>query len=269
MNDAIRPHNHRVAAIWNAGGGEYERISRSIADSIMHCVDRLRPQPGERVLDVATGTGWTARRVAERGCDVVAVDVAADLVDAGRALAREAGLAIDFRVGDAEKLDFPDASFDAVISTCGVIFARDPQAAAGELARVCRPGARLAFTAWPADGTVAGLFALMKPYLPPPPLPAPPSPFDWGDRARIAELLGHDFDLRFETGTSVLREPDSNAVWELFVASYGPTRTLAAALPPERRQQLRSDFVAYHDRYRTELGIALPRDYLVAVGVRR
>ncbi len=266
---AIQSHNIKTAATWNAGGQQYERVSQTIADSIEHCVIRLAPRPGERVLDVATGTGLAARRVAARGATVIGVDLGADLIEAARAAAAEARLTIDFRVGDAEKLPFEDQSFDAVISTCGVMFVRDPQTAATELARVCRKGGRLGLTTWPADGTIAGLFKIMKPYMPEPPSPPPPSPFEWGSREKVRQLLGSAFDLRFETGTTVLRQPSGLAVWELFVAGYGPTKSLAVSLDPERRESLERDFIAYHDSFKTELGIAMPRDYLVTIGIRK
>jgi SAM-dependent methyltransferase len=218
---------------------------------------------------VATGTGWTARRVAARGATVTGVDLGADLIEAAKTAAAEARLAIDFRVGDAEKLPFEDQSFDAIISTCGVMFVRDPDAAAAEFARVCKKGGRLGLTTWPSDGTIAGLFKVMKPYMPEPPSPPPPSPFEWGNRERVRQLLGSAFDLRFQTGTTVLREPSGLAVWDLFVAGYGPTKSLAASLDPERRERLRQDFISYHDHFRTELGVAMPRDYLVTIGFKK
>ena len=269
MTQDIQPHNIKAADTWNAGGRHYDQISQTIADSIEHCVNRLAPRPGERVLDVATGTGWTARRVAVRGAAVTGIDLGANLIEAARASAAEARLKIDFRVGDAEKLPFEDQSFDAVISTCGVMFVRNPEAAAAELARVCRKGGRLGLTTWPADGTIAGLFKVMKPYMPEPPSPPSPSPFEWGSRERVKQFLGLAFDLRFETGTTVLREPNGLAVWELFVQDYGPTKSLAAALDPERRESLKCDFIAYHDGFESELGVAMPRDYLVTIGIRK
>lgn len=99
--------------------------------------------------------------------------------------------------------------------------------------------------------------------------PAPPSPFEWGNPERIQQLLGASFNLRFETGTTVLREPSSQAVWELFVTGYGPTKALAAMLDPQRLESLKQDFIAFHDGFGTDLGVAMPRDYLVTVGIRK
>ncbi len=268
-SQTIQPHNIKAAATWDAGGLNYDRISQIISDSIEHCVIRLAPQPGERILDVATGTGWTARRIAARGASVTGVDLGADLIEAAKACAAEARLTIDFQVGDAEALPFEDQSFDAVISTCGVMFVSKPEVAAAELARVCKKGGRVGLTTWPADGTVAGLFKVMKPYMPAPATPPPPSPFEWGNKERVQQLLGANFDLRFETGTSVMREPSGLAVWEVHVGGYGPIKTLAAALDPELREGLKRDFIAYHDGFKTELGVTIPRDYLLTIGVRK
>src|SRR5262245_40899987 len=101
---AIQPHNERPAAVWSSGGKEYDEISRGIADSIEHCVMRLNPQPGERILDLSTGTGWTSRVVARRGAIVTGVDIAADLLEAARANAEVEQLRIDYQLGDAENL---------------------------------------------------------------------------------------------------------------------------------------------------------------------
>ncbi|HEX6016199.1 MAG TPA: class I SAM-dependent methyltransferase [Geminicoccaceae bacterium] len=269
MASAIQPHNERAAATWGAGGADYDAISRTIADSIEHCVHRLGPRPGERVLDLATGTGWAARLAAARGAKVVGVDIGADLIEAAKERARQADLEIEFEVGDAERLRFEDESFDVVVSTCGVMFASSPEAAAAEIARVSKRGGRVGLTTWPPEGTLAQMFQVMRPYMPSPPSPPPPSPFEWGRRERVRELLGSAFDLKFETGTTVLREPDGEAVWRLFSTGYGPTKTIAGKLDPERREQLRHDFVAFHDQFRGDLGVAMPREYLLTIGIRR
>jgi hypothetical protein len=117
--------------------------------------------------------------------------------------------------------------------------------------------------------SVFGMFTVMRRYMPPPPNPAPPSPFDWGRPERVGELLGDAFDLRFEPGTSYYREPSAEAAWETFSTGYGPTRSLAESLDADRRAELRRDFVAFHDGFRTDLGITVPREYPLTVGVRR
>ena len=261
----VLAHNERAAATWGSGGRDYDRISESVADALAHVVSRILPQPGERFLDVATGTGWTARLLASRGAAVTGVDIGSGVIEAAKALATD----IDFRVGDAEALPFGENSFDAVTSTFGVMFVARPEAAARELARVCKSGARLGLVTWAPGGTVAGIFQTMRPYMPPLPPNPPPSPFEWGRPERVRELLGDAFDLRFETGTTTLRMPDGPSVWELFVEGYGPTKALAASCDAQRRENLRRDFIAFHERYRGDLGIAMPRDYLLTIGSRK
>lgn len=264
-----RPHNVPVANVWSAGGADYDEVSRGILDAIEHCVNRLRPRPDERILDVATGTGWTARRVAERGAAVTAVDIASGELEAARRISTRMGLNTDFRLGDAEALPFQDATFDGVISTFGVMFASRPADAAAELARVCRHGGRIALATWAPDGGVFGMFRVIKAYMPAPAVQPPPSPFEWGHRERVTELLGRDFDLTFEAGTSYYREPDGEAAWQTFSTGYGPVKVLAQKLDPEAREAFRRDFVAFHETYREPLGICVPREYLIVHGVRR
>lgn len=268
MNGTIEAHNERAATVWSAGGRRYEEVSRGIADAIEHCVLRLNPEPGERVLDLSTGTGWTSRVVARHGALVTGADIATELLDVARDRAREEGLPIEYVVGDAERLPFEDGEFDAVVSTFGVMFASRPEAAAAELARVCRRGGRIALTTWLSDSTLFRMFELMKRYMPRPAGPAPRSPFEWGRPERIRALLGHAFQLRFEQGVSYYREPSGEAAWETFSTGYGPTRTLAASLDPSRRDEFRADFTAFHAAYRTELGICVPRGYWLTIGVR-
>jgi SAM-dependent methyltransferase len=268
MNAIIQPHNQRAAAVWGSGGAAYEEISREIASALAHAVQRLDPKPGERILDLATGTGWTSRLVAGRGAKVTGVDIAAELLAAAR-MRVPPGLSIDYEVGDAESLPFADASFDAVISTFGVMFASRPEAAAAEIARVCRKGGRIAFTTWRPDSTVAGMFKVMRAYMPPPAVPAPPSPFEWGSRERVSQLFGDSFALSFEEGEAVCYERSGEAVWDIFVNGYGPTRMLAEGLEPSRREALRTAFIAFHDGFAGPLGVAMPRQYLLSFGLRR
>lgn len=264
----VQAHNQKAASTWGAGGSDYDHISASISDSIEHLVTRLAPRPGESFLDLATGTGWTARRLAQRGAKVTGIDIGEGVVAAAAEFAKAAGLAIDFRVGDAEKVDLPNAAFDGIASTCGVMFASRPEAVAGELARLCRPGGRIGLTTWLPQSAIAEMFKMMRPYMPPPPDPAPPSPFEWGSPDRVRALLGGAFDLKFETGTSVMRVPAGEDAWNLFVTGYGPTKMLYANAG-DRKDDLKRDFIAFHDRHRNEIGVAMPREYLVTIGRRK
>src|SRR3712207_9561 len=105
---AIQPHNEKAAATWGSGGADYDKVSEYIADSIEHLLNRLDVRPGERALDLATGTGWTARRLAQKGAQVTGIDIGTGVIEAARRLAEQAGLRIDFRVGDAEAVESPD-----------------------------------------------------------------------------------------------------------------------------------------------------------------
>ena len=143
-NSAVLEKNVKAANMWSSGGRAYEEVSHGVSEGIRHAVMRLAPEEGERVLDIATGTGLTARHISRSGAKVTGVDIAHGLLEAARQLAEEEGLSIDWQLGDAEQLPFPDASFDAAASTFGIMFASDQDAAISELARVVRPGGRVA-----------------------------------------------------------------------------------------------------------------------------
>jgi SAM-dependent methyltransferase len=259
-----------TASSWGVTSSAYEKFSEDFSDALYHCVQRLDPKKGEEVLDVATGTGWTARLAATRGANVTGIDFSEDLIAAAREIADRQGLKIQFDVGDARSLPYADGHFDAVTSTFGVIFASPHEIAARELARVCRSGGRVVLAVWSSDSTLATLTReVMVKFGPPPPDPAPPSPYAWGTETRINELLGTDFDLRYEHATTVLRAPDGDAVWRLWNESHGLTVTRMKGLDETARKEFRNAFVGFHERYRTELGITMPRDYIIAHGVRR
>ena len=250
------------------GSGPYERITDTIRDMHALVVERLGPKPGERWLDLATGTGAVARLAARAGADVTGQDLAPALIETAKEITAEEGLPIRFDVGDAENLSYEDASFDVLSSTCGVMFAPNHAAVARELARVCRLEGRLALACWRPEGTVGDMFRAMAPFQPPPPAGVG-SPFDWGREEHVTELLGDAFELEFEEHASVLVAESGEAVWELFVTSYGPTKTLADSLDPERREGLRRAFVDLHDSHRASGGIRMPRTYLLTIGRRR
>lgn len=262
-DSAVLPSNLGAARTWGAGGETYDLVSRGIADAIAHAVDRLDPQPEEKILDVATGTGWAARLIAERGAAVTGVDLGTEVIEAARMLSN--GHRIDFQVGDAEALPFPDDHFDAVISTFGVMFAQNPEAAAAELARVVRPGGRLVLANWATEGSVQQMFQLIKSYKPEEDDP-PPSPFEWGKTARVMELLGDDFSLRFEEATSFFRPSSSAKAWKTFSTGFGPVVTLLKTLPTEQAERLEREFIAFHEAHRSDAGILMQRPYVITVG---
>lgn len=269
-NEAIQPHNTKAAATWGSPGELYDEISRGLTDSIEHCLYRLDIRPGERVLDVACGTGLATRAIAARvpEANVYGVDIAEGLLQAARTAASRGRLNIEYRLGDAEKLPFENESFDVVLSTFGVMFSSRPENVASELARVTRRGGRLALTTWKPDSTVFEMFKVMKPYLPEPPSPAPPSPFAWGSRERIRELFGASFAVKFEEGVSPFRAPGPEQAWQIWITNYGPTRVLAGNLPDERRESFHRDMLAFHERFTTDLGVSKPRDYLLTIGTK-
>jgi SAM-dependent methyltransferase len=163
-------------------------------------------------------------------------------------------------------MEFPDASFDKVSSSCGVMFTPDHEASARELARVTKPGGRIALANWKPGPGVAELFKLMGPFQPAPP---PSVPFDWGKEDRIRELLGDAFELELEEHVSVCRVASGEDYWELFSTSYGPTKTLAEGLG-DRREDLRRDWVEFFEaNYRENGEIAHTREYLLVLGTRR
>ena len=276
MSQIVQQHNLKSQTVWNAPAGRYDEISRSIADAIEHAVERVSAKPGDRILDLATGTGWGSRILAQRfpGVKVIGADIAEQMLDYARATAARQELEIDYVHADAEKLPFANGEFDAVVSTFGVMFVGNPEAAAAELARVVKPGGRLALATWRPDSddnNVFDMFGVMKRHMAPPPAGAkpPPSPFEWGKAERVKELLASSFDLSFEVGTNHYRYESGEQAWQLWVNHYGPTKTLAANLDDTGRDALRRDLIAWHESFPSTLGFDQPRDYLVTRGVRK
>jgi SAM-dependent methyltransferase len=256
----------KQSVVW--GSGPYERISEHHAKAIGHLLQVVPPREGERWLDVATGTGEVAVRAAQAGAEVAGLDLAPDLIDRANVRAADAGVEVEFATGDAEDLPYDDASFDTVSSTFGVMFAPDHHAAASELARVTRAGGRLALLTWHPTEGVAAFFKVMAAYQPPPP-EGVGSPFAWGDRDHLAELLGESFELRYEEGDVPLEAGSAEETWELFSTSYGPTKALANSLDDDKREALRRDWVEHFGRFREDAGVSQPRPYVLVLGERR
>jgi SAM-dependent methyltransferase len=259
----------RQSVVW--GTGPYQNVTDTLTDIHELVVERLDPQPGERWLDLATGTGAVAELAAQRGARVTGLDLAPALIETAAERARDQQLEIDYVVGDCEALEFDDASFDVLSSTCGQMFAPDHAATARELTRVVRPGGRIALANWRPDTGVHDLFKLMAPFQPSPPPPGAGMPFDWGREEHVSGLLEEGFELSFEDHVSTLRLPSGEAYWQLFATSYGPTRVLAESLDDERREELSRSWAGFFDSgYRDGTGeVVHPRPYVLVLGTRR
>jgi ubiquinone/menaquinone biosynthesis C-methylase UbiE len=271
MSNAVQEHNEKARAVWNSPGGRYDEISRSIADAIEHAVERLQPQPNTRVLDLATGTGWASRIIAQRfpRTLVTGVDIAEQMLDYARTKATQLSLDVTYRQGDAEDLPFATGELDAIVSTFGVMFASKPEAAAAELARVVKRGGHVVLATWKADSNVANMFGVMRNFMPPPPQPAPPSPFAWGKVERVHQLLGANFDLSFEEGTNHFRYGSGKQAFELWVNHYGPAKSLAQSLDDVRRQEFERALIEWHETFPSSLGYDQPRTYLITRAIRK
>src|SRR5581483_4191565 len=167
------------------------------------------------------------------------IDLAPGLIETARRLAAEQGLAIRFQTGDAEALPVEDASFDAVSSSMGLIFAPDHAAVARELARVTKPGGRIAFSAWHEDSC----FRSVTQKYAPPPLPGQGDSDDWATREYVQEKLGDSFDLSYEEGDCPITGESGEEVWELMRTSAGPMKARAETLEPEQVEALHREFV--------------------------
>jgi len=212
----------RHAAMWALG--DYAAVAREIIPELGRVlVDACRVTAGQDVLDVAAGTGNASIPAARAGARVVACDLSPALLDAGRRLAADAGVTVDWQQGDAEALPFADASFDVVMSSVGVMFAPHHEAAADELVRVARPGATIGLASWTPAGFIGQMFAAMKPYAAPPPPGAQPPPL-WGDEAHVRELLGDHVDgLTAEKRSLPVHFDRPEDFRDFFKRTYGPT----------------------------------------------
>lgn len=210
-------------AVW--ASGDYAAVAREVIPTLGKAVAHAAGvRAGDRVLDVAAGTGNASLPAAQLGADVTACDITPELLDQGRREAARRGLRLAWVEGDATSLPFEDARFDVVMSCVGVMFAAHQAAAAAELARVCRPGGRVCLAAWTPAGFVGRMFAAMRPSMAPMP-PGAPSPLAWGDPRHVARLLGDGF-TRVTSSPRVLdveRFAHGREFREFFHHNYGPT----------------------------------------------
>jgi SAM-dependent methyltransferase len=202
-------------------------------------------RPGDRVLDVATGTGAVAVAAAEAGATVVASDLTPESLDAGRRAVRGRGLQLEWVEADAEALPFPDGSFDVVTSSLGAIFAPDHARVAGELVRVCRPGGTIGMANFTPEGRAAGFFGALAPFAPAPP-PGASSPLAWGDEDHVRALLGpHCAALELTRRTYVERADDAAEYCRFVQATFGPVIAIRAGLDAARADALDRALLAF------------------------
>jgi ubiquinone/menaquinone biosynthesis C-methylase UbiE len=255
------------SAVWSAGA--FEEVADSIHDMHVALAEALAPQPDERWLDVACGAGNLAELAAGAGALVTGIDLSPRLIEVAKARAEAGGFDIDYRVGDAESLDVEDASCDVVSSSVGMIFAPDHAAAAGELARVARPGGRLGFSAWTPEGTVGEMFKVFAEFQPPLPTGAG-RPAEWGQEPHVRELLGDAFDLTIERRISRFADESPEHAWEYFAQRFGPVKMMLDNLEPDRRDVFVLTAREHFDKGRQSDGSYLDeREYLLVTGIRR
>ena len=254
----------RQQAAWSTG--DYAVIGTTLQIVGEQLCEALDVRAGARVLDVAAGNGNATLAAARRGCDVTSTDYVPALLEAGRARAQAEGHAIQFQQADAEALPFPEASFDVVMSTFGVMFTPDQPKAARELARVCKPGGRIGLANWTPDGFIGQLFKLIGKYVPP--APGVKSPSFWGTQAGLDELFGNAArEIRVVRRDFVFRYR-SPAHWvEVFRTYYGPMNKTLGALDPEQQAAFMQELLRLMEsRNRSgDRSLVLPSEYLEVV----
>lgn len=267
--DEAAGFKHAMRAAYAAGS--YEKVAALEADAIARLVQRLDLRPETDVLDVGTGTGNLAIPAAHAGARVVGLDLSAAQLEAAQRRATQAGVVVQWIVGDAEALPFADESFDHVMSAFAVMFAPRHKRAAGELVRVCRPSGRIAICSWTPASIVGELMEIVNAALPPPPEYALP-PLQWGTREHIEELFaGRDVKLSFSVDSVLYEFASPDAYVGFFEVNFGPlalakqflsargswnqVREVMIALLTERNLAVDGSFRALHE-------------YLVVIGAK-
>lgn len=261
-------------AMWALG--DYHRFATSTVWEVGPVlVEACGIGVGQRVLDVAAGTGNVAIRAAEAGARVVASDLTPENFQAGRREAALRGVELDWVEADVEALPFEDETFDVVTSAFGSIFAPNHQAAADEMLRVCRPGGTVGMAAFRPEGVAAAFFELIADYAPPPPPHASP-PLLWGTEDHVRELFGERVStIDFTRRSYVERSPDGpDAYVELFTTTFGPVIAVRRLLDsqPDRLDDFDREFARFaHECNQGEPGgpAEYPYEYLLIVAHKR
>lgn len=253
----------RQQATW--ASGDYSAVGSRLLPTAELLCEAVDLRAGERVLDVACGNGNAALAAARRFCQVTGIDYVPALLERARRRAQAEGLEATFQEADAEDLPFADNSFDAVLSTCGAMFAPDQERTAGELLRVCRPGGRIGMVNWTPDSYVGELFRAIGRHLPPPPGVRPP--VQWGSEERLRELFGPEVTISAPRRSFRWRFPSAEHQAEFFATFYGPTNRALAALSPDRAAALKADMVEVARSFdlSDDDTLVLRMDYLEAV----
>lgn len=254
----------RQQAAWSTGN--YAVVGTTlqlVGESLCEALD-LRS--GSRVLDVAAGNGNATLAAARRWCEVTSTDYVGSLLEAGRARALAEGHTIRFQEADAENLPFHDASFDAVLSTFGVMFTPDQDKAASELARVCKPGGRIGLANWTPESFIGQLFKTIGKYIPP--APGMKSPALWGTKARLEELFGRAAkEIRTASRAFTFRYRSPEHWIEVFRTYYGPMNKTYGALDAAKQGAFTQDVRALiaRDNRSGDGTMVLPCEYLEVV----
>jgi ubiquinone/menaquinone biosynthesis C-methylase UbiE len=258
----------RQQAAWSSG--DYAVVGTTLQIVGESLCEALDLRSNQKVLDVAAGNGNVTLAAARRWCDVTSTDYVPSLLERGRGRAQAEGWTIDFREADAEALPFADNSFDAVVSTFGVMFTPNQDQAAAELLRVCKTGGKIGLANWTPDGFIGQLFKTLGKHMPPP--AGVKSPALWGTRARLTELFGAQA-LSIETLTRnfMFRYRSPQHWMDVFKTYYGPLLKAFAALKPEAQQALHDDIVALIARLNRsgDATMVVPGEYLEVVVTKR
>ena len=204
---------------WSSG--DFAAVGTTIAIVGELLCETVDLRAGERVLDVATGSGNTALAAARRFTVATGVDFVPMLLDRARVRAEAEGLPVDFRTGDAEALPLPDDAFDVVLSTFGVMFAPDHRLAAAEMMRVLHPGGRIGMSNWLPEGFVGEMFRLTGSRLPAPP-PGFTPPAKWSDEDHLRELFPVAKSIELTRRVVRLRWPSAEFWLDFWRTNFGP-----------------------------------------------
>lgn len=244
-----REHKTAERAMW-ALGDYHEFAKQTVWGLGPVLVAACGISPGQRVLDVAAGTGNVAIRAAEAGAQVVASDLTPENFEAGRREARAQGVELEWVEADADALPFVDGEFDVVTSSFGAIFAPDHQKVADEFLRVCRPGGTIGMINFTPEGLAAEFFGLFARFAPAPPPGALP-PILWGSEAHVRELFGERVEsLEMTRSEYVERAASPRDYVQLFTQTFGPVVALQTFLAdqPDRSAALDRDFLEFATR---------------------